>query len=293
MSPEEGTMARPLRLEFPGALYHVTSRGNGRQRIFLDSGDNLKFLDLLGRTVERFRWVCVAFCLMENHYHLMIETPEANLSQGMHHLNTSFCLAHNKRHDRVGHLFQGRFKSIVVDRDSYLLELARYVVLNPVRAGLADRPEDWPWSSYRLTAGLPVPAAFAEAASFLAVTPLLDLFDGDRRRYRDFVADGIGRESPWDKVHAQLFLGSAAFVADVRQKLPERRDDREIPKEQRYARRPPLAEIFAGCRTKGERDAAIAAAYRDHGYGQKEIAAFLGIHYTTVCHALKRHGSKR
>ncbi|MCX7635078.1 MAG: transposase, partial [Syntrophales bacterium] len=167
-------MARPLRLEYEGALYHVTSRGNGRQAIFLDDADNLKFLELLGKTVDRFRWVCHAFCLMVNHYHLMIETPDANLSKGMHHLNTTFCLAHNKRHQRVGHLFQGRFKSIVVDREHYLLELARYVVLNPVRAGMVTTPADWPWSSYRQTAGLPQADAVAAVTSFVAAALLLE-----------------------------------------------------------------------------------------------------------------------
>ncbi len=148
-------MARPLRIEYPGAVYHITARGNGRQAIFHDDRDYLKFLEIFVKTQERYNWLCHAYCLMGNHYHLMIETPEANISKGMPRLNAAFSRAHHKRHETVGHLFQGRFKGIVVDRESYLLELARYVVLNPVRAGLVARPEDWPWSSYRATVGLP------------------------------------------------------------------------------------------------------------------------------------------
>ena len=126
-------MARPLRLEFAGALYHVTARGNERHSIFLGNIDDDRgaFLDVLASTCERFNWICHAYCLMTNHYHLLVETPDANLSKGMHQLNGVYTQYVNRRHGRVGHLFQGRFKGILVERDSYLLELARYVVLNP------------------------------------------------------------------------------------------------------------------------------------------------------------------
>ena len=293
-------MARPLRIEFAGAVYHVTSRGNGRQRIFHDDQDNRSFLELLEKTIERFHWSCHAFCLMENHFHLMIETPEANLSRGMHHLNASFCQAHNKRHDTVGHLFQGRFKSIVVDRESYLLELARYVVLNPVRAGMVTGPEDWPWSSYRATAGLPLSPAAATASGFLSTTWLLAQFGGPdtteaaaRKRYRDFVAAGIGLASPWSQLQSQLFLGKAAFIDQIKDAIPEKTAVQEIPKLQRYANRPPLKEIFGEGKTRRRRDAAIVASYATYGYEQREIARFLGLHYTTVCRAIRRHDAKR
>ena len=290
-------MARPLRIEFAGAVYHVTSRGNGRQRIFLDDQDNRKFVELLGKTIERSHWTCHAFCLMVNHYHLMIETPEANLSRGMHHLNASYCQAHNKRHDTVGHLFQGRFKSIIVDRESYLLELARYVVLNPVRAGMVARPEDWPWSSYRATSGLPVSPAVAAASGFLATTWLLGQFGPDeaaaRQRFRDFVSSGIGMDSPWSQLQSQLFLGKEAFIDQLKDTIPEKTAVQEIPKLQRYAKRPPLKEIFGEWKTRRKRDEAIVASYTTHGYEQKEIATFLGMHYTTVCRVIRRHDAKR
>ena len=286
-------MARPLRIEFSDAVYHVTSRGNGRQNIFLDRQDNRNFLELFGKTLERFNWTCHAFCLMVNHYHLMIETPDANLSKGMHHLNATYCQAHHKRHDTVGHLFQGRFKAIVVDRESYLLELARYVVLNPVRAGLVARPEDWPWSSYRATVGLPV----SEESEFLTTSWLLGQFGPDeitaRQRYLDFVASGIGLDSPWPQLQSQLFLGKETFIDKLRDAIPEKKAVKEILKLQRYANRPQLKEIFADWKTRKKRDEAIVASYVTYRYEQREIANFLGIHYTTVSHVIKRYDAKR
>ncbi|MDH5536850.1 MAG: transposase, partial [Betaproteobacteria bacterium] len=146
-------MARPLRLEFAGAMYHVTARGNERQRIYLDDEDRRIYRDLLGKEVEQQGWVCYAYCLMDNHYHLLIETPEPNLVTGMRRLNGVYTQAFNRRHRRVGHLFQGRYKAIVVDKDAYLRELCRYIVLNPVRAKAVKTAQRWPWSSYRATSG--------------------------------------------------------------------------------------------------------------------------------------------
>lgn len=311
-------VARPLRVEFANALYHVTSRGNGRQDIFHDDQDNRKFLELLGKTVNRYRWICHAFCLMVNHYHLIIETQEANLSKGMHHLNANYCQAHHKRRGAVGHLFQGRFKAIVVDRESYLLELARYVVLNPVRAGLAARLEDWPWSSYRAMAGLPQPKSMPATSvqsetppqtsqtsppletPFLSTDFLLAQFGPDetaaRQRYRDFVSAGIGQASPWPQLQSQLFLGKETFIDALKEAIPEKTAAREIPKQQRYAKRPPLEEIFSSWQSKQskkERDEAIVTGYHTYGYEQKEIAAFLGIHYTTVSRIISGHPGGR
>jgi putative transposase len=137
-------MARPLRIEFPGALYHVTSRGNGRADIFLDDGDRQLFLNVLATVCHRLHWLCYAYCLMTNHYHLVIETPDGNLAKGMRQLNGVYTQRFNRRHDHVGHILQGRYKAILVERDAYLLELARYVVLNPVRARMVEAPEHWP-----------------------------------------------------------------------------------------------------------------------------------------------------
>jgi len=127
-------MARPLRLEFPGAVYHITARGNARQPIVADDADRQRYVNALAREVSQQNWHCYAWCLMDNHYHLLIETPEGNLAAGMRHLNQVYTQAFNRRHGRVGHVLQGRYKSILVEKDSYLLELCRYVVLNPLRA---------------------------------------------------------------------------------------------------------------------------------------------------------------
>ena len=146
-------MSRPLRIEYPGAVYHVTSRGDARRPIFCDDKDRLLFLEVLASIVSRFHWLCHAYCLMNNHYHLIVETPEGNLSRGMRQLNGVYTQRFNRRHRKPGHVFQGRYKAIVVEKESYLLELCRYVVLNPVRAKAVETPEAWNWSSYRATAG--------------------------------------------------------------------------------------------------------------------------------------------
>jgi REP element-mobilizing transposase RayT len=142
-------MARPLRIEFEGAWYHVMSRGNERRRIVRDDDDRTRRLDWLRRTVETYGWHLHAFVLMDNHDHLYVETPEANLSPGMQHLNGSYTSYFNRRHRRSGHLFQGRYKAQLIENEGHFWEVSRYIHLNPVRARLADRPEDWRWSSYR------------------------------------------------------------------------------------------------------------------------------------------------
>jgi REP element-mobilizing transposase RayT len=182
-------MPRSLRIEFPGALYHVTSRGNNQARIFWDDADRLTFLGLLGAVVARDRFELHAYCLMGNHYHAVLRTPEGNLARGMQRLNSAFAQHANSRHPRSGHLFQGRYDSRLVEEEPYLLQLARYVVLNPVRAGLVATPAAWRWSSYRATAGLEL------APAFLTTSWLLEQFGADegraRQRYRVFVAEGL------------------------------------------------------------------------------------------------------
>ena len=145
-------MSRPLRIEYPGAVYHITSRGNTREAIFLSYDDRRRFLDVLAATVEKYNWLCHAFCLLDNHSHLIIETLDPNLSLGMRQLNGVYTQAFNRDHQRVGHVFQGRYKAIIVEKDSHLLELCRYVVLNPVRADMVSKPGEWKWSSYKSTA---------------------------------------------------------------------------------------------------------------------------------------------
>lgn len=275
-------MARPLRLEYPGALYHVTARGNAREPIFLDLQDSQEYLSVLALVVERFNWLCHAYCLMTNHYHLMIETPDGNLSAGMRQLNGVYTQRFNRRHGRVGHIFQGRFKAILVDRDSYLLELCRYVVLNPVRAGMVRKPSAHALSSFRPTLGLdPVPA-------FLTVDWVLSQFAktrvSARRRYGEFVEAGIGVPSPWEALKGQTLLGSEGFIEKLRPYLRGRRKLREVPRKQRLLDRPSLKTLFGDTDqgSKARRNLLIRRAHLQCGYTLSEIAAYLDIHYTTV-----------
>ncbi|MHB8789155.1 MAG: transposase [Desulfobulbaceae bacterium] len=280
-------MARPLRIEFPGAVYHVTSRGNARADIFLTDSDRQAFLDVLAGVIEKYNWLCHAYCLLGNHYHLIIETPDPNLSLGMRQLNGVYTQAFNRAHQRVGHVFQGRFKAILVEKGSHLLELCRYVVLNPVGAGMVAKPDDWRWSSYKYT------AHGGKAPEFLTNDWVLGQFAerkvAARQRYRKFVTQGLTSSShPWGKLVGQVFLGSEKFVARMREKLGDRQDIKEIPRAQRYPGRPPLSQFFSDNQTmaKQQRNQGIEEAHINHGYTLKEIADALGIHYTTVSKAI-------
>ncbi|MDF0676357.1 MAG: transposase [Nitrospira sp.] len=275
-------MARPLRIEFPGALYHVTARGNARQDIFLDDEDRQRFLGVLAHVVSRFHLRLHAYCLMDNHFHLVVETPEGNLSKAMRQLNGVSTQAFNRRHGRVGHVLQGRFKAIVVDRNSYLLELCRYVVLNPVRIRRTRKADTYSWSSYQATAGLvPVP-------SWLAVDWLLSQFGHQRaaaqRKYRAFVAEGIGYGSPWEHVRGQVLLGSERFVERLAPGLQDTRRLKEIPRQQRFAGRPKLSRLFGRrARTdRAQRNEVIRRAHLEHGYCLSEIGQAVGLHYSTI-----------
>ena len=272
-------MARPLRIEYPGAVYHVTSRGNARQDIVGNERDRSAFLTLLAHVIDRYGWLCHAYCLMDNHYHLLLETPKPNLSLGMRQLNGRYTHAFNRRHQRVGHLFQGRFTAILVEKEAHLLELCRYVVLNPVRARLVTHPRLWTWSSYRGTAGE------IAAPVWLTTDWVLGQFGARtreaQRRYCEFVAEGRGGARPWAQLQGQIYLGSDEFIA---QHQPDR-VIREIPRSQTQARRLPLREVF---QRRGPQARLIYLAYRQYGYRLQEIADHLGVHYATVSRRLKQ-----
>ena len=274
-------MARPLRIEYDGALYHVTSRGNDRKAIFKVDSDRELFLNTLARVTERFHWICHGYCLMNNHYHLVIETPDGNLSKGMRQLNGVYTQAFNQRHRRVGHVFQGRFKGILVQKDSHFLEVCRYVVLNPVRAKAISHPRQWKWSSYRATAGT------VQAHGCFTVDEILSHF-GQRKaiaqeKYCEFVQAGIDIPSIWDSLEAQSLLGVDGFAEGLRHLVTEKQQVREIPKGQRFVGRPSLKKLFSkSSRGKASRDQLIARAITDYGYSQMELASFLTLHYSTI-----------
>ncbi len=273
-------MARPLRIEYPNAFYHITSRGNARNKIFLSDQDRENFLYILGAVVKRFNWLCHAYCLMDNHYHLMIETPDANLSRGMRQLNGVYTQKYNWRHSKTGHIFQGRYKSILVEKENYLLELCRYVVLNPVRANIVQKPVEWKWSSYEATAGL------KPAPDYLTVGWILGLFSKNKKeaqkRYRKFVSEGIQQGSPWNELQGQILLGEEGFIDKFKDHLTDKEKIKEIPRAQRYVNRPALSKYFSAGEKIDRRNKHIHTAHVKYGYTLKEIADYLDIHYTTV-----------
>ena len=289
-------MARPLRIQFPHAVYHVTSRGNERKAIVRDDTDRNRFIQTLADMVKQYHVICHAWVLMDNHYHMLIETPNANLSRAIRHLNGVYTQAFNRRHHRAGHLFQGRFTAILVDKETYLLELCRYVVLNPVRAGMVKHPRAWWWSSYRATVGE------AQIPSWLTVDWLLGQLADQQNRarevYRRFVNEGVKQpESPWPRLKGQIYLGSDLFLEKMQSRI-EAKKDSEIPMVHRRPAIPKMEDLLAWvARAYGEkvdevvkptrrpgeaRQVAIYLARRGAGLDLKMIAKTFGMGYTGV-----------
>ena len=268
-------MARPLRIVFAGAVYHLIARGNNRERCYLDEGDFLLFLETLEHVLDRFGWLLYAYCLLDNHYHLEVETPLPNLPAGMRQLNGLYARRFNRRQRRCGHVFQARYRAILVERETHLLEAARYIALNPVRAGICADPGEYRWSSYRATLGRAAPEVT------LALRPLLGLFAGDpllaRARYQAFVQQGIG-EAGEEGVRGER-LGSVSFL---RERFGHEPPLAEIPRAQVEPLPPSLEDLF------GRELLPVASAYRRHGYTIGQIADYLGCHYSTVSRRLRR-----
>ncbi len=273
-------MARPLRIEFSDALYHITARGNERRSIFESDHDRNQFLQVLTQTCEAHNWICHAYCLMDNHYHLLIETPDANLSRGMRDLNSIYSQRFNRIHSRDGHLFQGRFKSFVIEKETYLLEVARYIVLNPVRAKMVSHPKEWKWSSYRATAG------YRKPHKSLTTDWILEYFGKDpttaQNAYRIFVLAGIDEDSPLNDAVEGNIVGFPQFVDYVWNQNPITTRFTEVPRKECMVGRPELSSLFESLRDKAHRNIMICAAHIECGYPQKEIADHLGIHYSTM-----------
>ena len=280
-------MARPLRLEFAGALYHVTSRGNRQEDIFEDDADRLEFISIFQTVCDRYNWICHAYCLMGNHYHLLIETPDANLSKGMRQLNGVYTQAFNRKHNRVGHLFQGRYKSILVEKDSYLLELCRYIVLNPVRAQMVRSAVNWRWSSYRAMTGQ------IKKPIFLEVDWVLSAFGKRKSKaiagYKKFVSEGKNQSSPWSTLKNQIYLGGDKFVEKMQLLIDGDKELSEVPSSQR---RPVAKDLIYYETHYSDRNMAIVEAYLSGGYTLKTIGEYFNLHYSTVSGILKNHKPK-
>jgi REP element-mobilizing transposase RayT len=282
-------MARPLRLEYPGAVYHVTARGHERGAIFREDTDREKFLALLGSISRNQGWELHGYCLMGNHYHLLVETPSGGLSRGMKALNGRYAQWFNRSHRRRGHFLEGRFRSVLVQKQSHLLELHRYVVLNPVRARLVQRAEEWKWSSYRATVGL------EKAPEWLEVDWTLEQFARSRsmarRAFRRFVAEGRGSGSDIETLERGGLLGDEAFEQEIRQLLEGKQISDEIPLRYRSVARVALGDIRRAVarawrvpetgldRRRGgdEKKAAIYLARKLTNLGGREIGAAFGV----------------
>lgn len=286
-------MTRPLRIEFPGAVYHVTSRGDRREPIYVDDEDRRALLDVLGSGLDRFDACALAFCLMGNHYHFVIQTRQANLSKLMRHVNGVFTQRFNFRHGKVGHLFQGRFKAILVDKDSYLLEVCRYVELNPVRARMVAEPGDWPWSSYRALTGQDAdcPAWLDRAAVWGYLLGEEDIaLDGSAasrlqaaracEAYAQLVAAGKNVQL-WSRDHLQqqMYLGDDAFVERMQALASDQAvSSKEVPRVHRASPK----SLQDWLQEMPSRDEAIVAAHMQSQWSLTDIAQALGLSVSRV-----------
>ena len=262
-------MARPPRIVYPHAVYHLTSRGLEETGVFRSDEDGEKFLSIVAGVVSRYGWVCHAYCLLNAHYHLLVETPRANLSLGMRQINGSYTQWFNRKHRRAGRVFQGRFKAILVQKGRPLLDLCRYVVMNPVRCGVVPSPEDYPWSSYRATAGLVQEPPFLTTSWLLNTLGLVP--DQPRGAYVRFVMEGRD-DRPWTRLATPLSFGDPDFAAQEKMYWNDRQTGRP-------SLRPPLAQLMGS-------PGGIRTAYQEYGYRLKEIATYLDVHESTVSRRL-------
>ena len=289
-------MARPLRVQYPGAFYHVTSRGNERKAIFKSKGDRERFLSYLESANERYDAIIHTYCLMGNHYHILLETPRSNLSQILHHINGAYTTYYNVKRKRVGHLFQGRYKSILVQKDAYCKELSRYIHLNPVRAGIVRKPSQYKWSSYCYLIGLKkVPQWFSDEA-------VLGYFDKDKKRaqglYRDFVEKALGKEmeDPLSKVFASTFLGNDRFIEWAKEKWIgfKNVDPRNVPAMKRLMDKASLKRIdeivdsVIGRKDIMFRKFCIYTSHQIVGYPLKEIGNHYGMRGSAASQSSRR-----
>jgi putative transposase len=289
-------MARPLRIQFPGAFYHVTSRGNEGKAIFRNDRDRQRFLSYFESAHERYGATIHVYCLMQNHYHLLLETPRGNLSQILHHLNGAYTTYYNVKRKRAGHLFQGRYRALVVEMESYCQELSRYIHLNPVRASLVKAPEHHPWSSY------PAYLALKRKPPCLETSLILGYFSSRtssaQERYREFVQKGVDSppRNPVQEVYASTFLGNEDFINRIWKKGSGRavQDSRNIPALKVLAERPSLPAIreavqkIGGTSDRLAKKVGLFLSREKAGFSLREIGSFYGMKEGAVSQAIGR-----
>jgi len=293
-------VARPLRVQFPGAFYHITSRGNERKPVFRTDTDRKKFLSYLQSAHEKYGALFHCYCFLPNHYHLLLETPRGNLSEILHHINGAYTTYFNVKRKRSGHLFQGRFKAILVEKEVYAQELSRYIHLNPVRAGLAEDLSSYPWSSYPYYVGL------AKKPNWMETRTILGYFSrADReayKAYRDFVEEATGKEikSPLKEVVGSTFLCRESYIEQVvrRGGIPLSNDKRNVPALRVLDKGPSLKEIenwIGGVISRQEeifRKFCLYLSHRFGGYSLEEIGAYYGMKAAAVSQAARRFQKK-
>jgi len=292
-------MGRPLRIEYPGALYHITSRGNERKSIFVDDADRFKFLEILKDYHDRYSILIHSFVLMDNHYHLILETPKGNLLKVMHGINGSYTGYFNRKYERSGHLFQGRYKGILIEKDAYLLQLSRYVHMNPVRAKIVEKPERYRWSSYPSYIGKEKEYKWVEYSWILSKYG--NNRETARKKYREYTKESLNTdiENPAKNLYGQIILGGDEFIEKIRNMLKGKSISKEIAERKRILKSPSpeyiikkVADVFGvdrdlindkNIRNNAARKAAIYLAHRYSGLSNEEVGKmFGGIHYSSV-----------
>jgi REP element-mobilizing transposase RayT len=292
-------MARALRITFPGAFYHVTSRGNERKAVFKSKRDREKFLEYLESASRRYDALTHAYCMMDNHYHLLLETPSGNLPQIMRHINGAYTTYFNIKRDRSGHLFQGRYKAILVEIDEYAKELSRYIHLNPVRAKIVETPEEYEWSSYKFYIGK------QKAAQWLYRDFILGYFGKSvsvaQRAYQKFVDAYAHQEysSPLEQVVSSTLLGSADFITFIKENyLSAKKPDKELPALKELVQKPSIQDIFERVELVFTKDKVMARnvkmylCQRYTGEKLMEIGSHFGIGESGVSQACRRVAQK-
>ncbi|QMU56569.1 MAG: addiction module toxin RelE [Candidatus Mycalebacterium zealandia] len=268
-------MARPLRVEYQNAYYFVTSKGNASQRVFISSDDGKLWMNTFESVCSRFGWICHAYCLMGNHYHIVVETPKANLSAGMRQLNGVYTQAFNRKHNRSGHLFTGRFNSVIFQKEKYLKRVIRHTLSNPVRKGLITSPVQWKWSSCRASSG-------KESVSFINPLAISSIFGGGTE-FEKFISTPE-QNSIRSEIKNQIYLGDRDFI-ERSSKFASVKHSKEIPAEQRMTLKS-VKRFVSGITDRNE---AVFAAYRSGEFSMKEISDHFGIHYSTVSRIVSEH----
>ena len=283
-------MPRRPRLQIPGGLYHVTGRGNRRSVIFQDDHDRREFLRIFSQATAFYGLRTIALCLMGNHYHTLLETPEPNLSEAVQFLNGVYAQHSNRRHRQTGHLFEARFGAQIVQRETHLIRAARYVVRNPVEAHLIKDAVSWPWSTYRATAGLEAPPEWLNL-DWIGWAFKTDDVEEARRRYVDYVNEPTSAKH---RIASRgIVLGSRRFATAILRDRKLQPPELELPINVRILARPTLGTLFGPAPASGpDRDRLVHIARVDHGYRFSQIAGHLGIDRSTASKAAQRHRRK-